>query len=241
MSKDKTKIKIPILNNESSKLESIVTGFHNSLNVAKEIILERITDTGKKINNVDDIKIPDNSKELHELKDKVAILSNLFIKLDSVKVDITKHVNKNTEETFKNNFNEVVKLLDDSISNYFSATHELFDKFSNIEHNNDTEFKHLQTLIKTQPHDPLDYLFITENFTNLIEDMNEVKKTINQFITEYITNKYNNPYICEVIYNKELPIAEFTNFSKAVVYKDGLFKNKISFYKNDGKRWIRVC
>jgi len=146
------------------------------------------------------------------------------------------HVN----EVSTNQINVNKTILETIADTSFKANYELYEKLKVIEANINAEYKGLREYISNQHKERIDYDYITENFNNTNKQLNELKFHVYQNIPKPDTNKYKNPYIYEAIVKDDLPIAEFSNFSKAVVYKDCLIKNKIVFYKNDGKKWIKV-
>ena len=233
------KMKIPTVN-KGNETQTLLNGLHANLEAFKVIMIEKIEVIEKKLQVVSDKKMPSNKSEFELIRKEVHALNSVFSKMEQIKFDINKSTLQSTDKAFKQNFDGVVSLLNDNINSYFNANQRLFEEFKLIENNIATDIDSLKGFIKVQPHDPLDYLFITENFNNTIQVIKELKLAIDILIKENTTNKYQNPYICEVIFKKDLPIAEFTNYGKAIVYKDGWFKSKICFYKNNGINWIKV-
>ena len=242
MSPKKQNLSIPLLSIKDSVKKQLFPIEHllNVIESFKQIVIERIVLIERKIEAIDKKPVIDYSKDLESIKKDAGLVNNLFIKTDDIKKELTYQINNYTEDIFKNNFDNLVKVLNESIGTYYKSNYELFEKFKVIEHNTNINLESLKEFIKFHPHDPLDYLFITENFNKLTEHIKRLEQEINRLVDEKNTNKYQNPYIYETIYYKDLPIAEFTNYSKAIVYKGGLFKNKILFYKNDGKKWVKI-
>jgi len=234
------KIKIPIYQNENSKNESLINGLYSTIHSFKDILFERIDRLEKNINIIDNKPVKDYTEDINTLRNEISSLNNLFLQIEKIKDNIIERTNNHTQKIFKDNFDELIPILNSSVDSYFKNNEELHERFKVIEKNTVANIDGLKEFIKLQPHDPLDYLFITENFNKIIGTVGELKKQVSALLEENKNMKCKNQYIYEAIYIKELPIAEFTNYTKAIVYKYGLRK-KIAFFKNDGKRWIKIC
>jgi hypothetical protein len=230
---------IPLRQPEYQAQESIIHGLEATIFSLKQSFTERMKAIENKIDLIDKKKIPDNTEDILLIKKELTILSNLFLKIDELKTIISSQLS-DIYNSINTQIDTLADTLNSNIAVYFKASQDLYDKFKIIENNLTQNFIELKNFIQAQPSDPLDYLFLTENFNKQQEAIKGLKTDIETVIKNKITNKYENPYICEVVFKKDLPIAEFSNYGKAIVYKSGLLKNKIGFYKNTGKEWIEV-
>jgi hypothetical protein len=239
MPQGNTVLQIPIFQNQQSQTDTAVNGLYSTIDAFKQIMIERIDRVENKLKELDNIKIPDNTKQFKKIDSEIEYIKQILSKLDNIKSSIIQITSSNTETIFKDNFDSLVKLLNDSVGEYFKANQELMEKFKIIEHNVSADIDSLKNLITHQIYEPLDYLFIKENFNILTNRIIEVSDIVKDLQKEKEKVKFVNPYVLEVIKYKDLPIPEFCAFGKAIVYNYGIFK-RIAFFKNDGKNWIRL-
>lgn len=239
MPQGNTVLQIPIFQNRQAHSDSLVNGLYATLDSFKAIMIERIDRVESKLKEINDKKFPDPIKDIKKIQNDIEDLKQGISKLDNIKSEIINVTNTNVEGIFKNNFNNLIAMLSDNVNEYFKANTELLNKFQIIEQNVKGNIDSLKESIKHQVYEPLDYLFITENFKQLKSLINETKRTVDVMVKDRENIKYKNPYILELVNYKDLPIAEFSPFSKAVVYRYGFLK-RIAFFKNDGNSWIKL-
>ena len=240
MTKGNDTLHIPLKRESESQINVNINGLIATINNLQESLIARIDRVENSLKEVKNKEIPNYDKDVSDIKKDLGSIKKINLILDEVKNSIVKNITKNNEETFSHNFNNLVGVLDESISSYVEDNKKLLEKFQIIEHNTHSNIESLKNIVQHQIYDPLDYLYIKEQFNVTNKNISDVYNILNILVKDREVLKRKNPYICEVIHYKDLPVAEFSNYTKSVVYRYGKLFKRIAFFKNDGKNWIRI-
>lgn len=239
MTKKQANLKIP-LQSKDNDIEKALNGIIATISNLQDSLITRIEKIELRLNGIEKIEFPNYSNEFMDVKKDLISLKTLGNSLNSFKSDVKGSLDYFHTKVFEDNFDKLNSVLDSSIKTYFESNQELLERFKIIEHNTHSNIESLTNIVKHQIYDPLDYLYITEQFNLTNKGIGNIYNQLVTLTKDRELLRKDNPYICEVIKYKDLPIAEFSNFGKAVVYKYGWLFKRIAFFRNDGKNWIRI-